>query len=69
MIKVFPTLEQNKTIEKYGLRFEDVVLGPEEGQITVRDTWTLGGMNKRKYIISRDGSFEIQYETISLTND
>ena len=69
MITVFPTPEQNKTIEKYGLRHEDVVLGKEDGQIVVTDTWTLGGMNKRKYVISRDGSFEIQCETISLTSD
>jgi len=69
VITVFPTPEQIKTIIKYGLRFEDVVMGPGEGQITVRDTWSLGGMNKRIFVISRDGSFEIQYETISLTSD
>ena len=69
MINVVPTSEQVKIIKKYGLRFEDVVLGPGEGEITVKDTWTLGGMNKRFFIISRDGTFEIQYETIILTDD
>lgn len=69
MIKIVPTSEQVKTIQKYGLRFEDVALGPGEGQITVRDTWTLGGMSKRIFTIARDGTFEIQYETINLTLD
>jgi len=69
LVKVIPTLEQRKTIEKYGLRFDDVQMGPGDGEITVKDTWTLSGMNKRKYVISRDGTFEIQYETINLTED
>ena len=61
MIKVFPTLEQNKTIEKYGLRHEDVELGPADGEITVRDSWRLGE-NERFFVIDRNGEFEIRYK-------
>ena len=60
MIKVFPTPEQNKTIEKYGLRHEDVILGKEDGQIIVRDRWKLGE-NNRWIVIERTGEFEIRY--------
>ncbi len=69
MVKVIPTYEQIKIIEKYGLRFDDVQMGPGDGDIIVTDTWTLSGMNKRKYVIARDGTFEIQYETICLTDE
>ena len=46
MIRIVPTSEQVKTIVKYGLRFEDVQMGPGDGDVTVKDSWTLGGMNK-----------------------
>ena len=60
MINVVPTSEQVKTIQKYGLRFEDVVIGKEDGQIVVKDTWRLGE-NKRFYVIDREGKFSIEY--------
>ena len=61
MIKVVPTSEQVKTVVKYGLRFEDVVIGKEDGTVTVKDQWRMG-MNARWYIIDREGTFRIEYK-------
>lgn len=60
-IKVFPTHEQIETIQEHGLRFEDVVIGPGDGNITVRDRWKLGE-NERWYVIERTGEFTIEYK-------
>ncbi len=61
MIKVVPTSEQVKTIQKYGLRFEDVHLGPEDGQIIVLDRWKLSE-NNRWFVIECTGEFEVRYK-------
>ncbi len=61
MIKIIPTSEQVKTIQKYGLRFEDVVLGPGDGEITAKDIWKLGA-NERWYVIDRKGEIEMKHK-------
>ena len=61
MIKVIPTSEQIKTIEKYGLRYDDVQMGPGDGEIVVKDAWKLGA-EERFYVVARDGTFRIEYK-------
>lgn len=61
MSRVIPTPEQTKTIEKYGLSFDDVQMGPNDGEIVVKDQWKLGA-EERWYVVNRDGEFCIEYK-------
>lgn len=61
MPKVIPTHEQCLTIEKYGLRYDDVRMGPNDGEVIVKNTWK-EGREDRFYIIGRDGTFSIEYK-------
>lgn len=59
--KIIPTQEQCKTIEKYGLIYDDIQMGPNDGEIVVKDTWKLG-QEDRWYIIGRTGEFHITHK-------
>lgn len=58
---VIPTHEQIQTIEKYGLRYDDIQLGPNDGEVTIKDTCKSGATD-RWYIIGRTGEFYIEYK-------